>query len=116
VRKQALIEVTNMEASMKEKISLIFYNELKNNWEKKFYIEVCSQEARRGIGWWKMGIRKLKGVRGNIEQGICPMCSKEEGWSHICRCDETKSWRNDLVAKIFTSVDPEIGIRRVATK
>jgi hypothetical protein len=25
-----------------------------------------------------MGIWKLKGVRGNIEKGICPMCSKEE--------------------------------------
>jgi hypothetical protein len=88
---------------------------LKNNWEKKFYIEVCSQEARRGIGWWKMGIWKLKGVRGNIEQGMCPMCSKEEGWRHIFRCDETKSWRNDLVDKRFTSVDREIGIRRVAS-
>jgi hypothetical protein len=48
----------------------VFYIELKNNWENKLYIEVCSQEARRGIGWWKMGICKLKGVRGNIEQGI----------------------------------------------
>jgi hypothetical protein len=63
-----------------------------------------------------MGIWKLKGVTGNIERGICPMCSKEEDWSHIFRCDETKSWRNDLVHKRFTSVDPEIGIRRVATK
>jgi hypothetical protein len=43
------------------------------------------------------------------------MCSKEEGWSRIFRCDETKSWRNDLDDKRFTSVDPEIGIRRVAT-
>jgi hypothetical protein len=62
-----------------------------------------------------MGIWKLKAVRGNIEQGICPICSKEESWSHIFRCDETKSWRNDLVDKRFTSVDPEIRIRRVAT-
>jgi hypothetical protein len=91
--------------------SLVFHNELEN----KLYIEVYSQEARRGIGWWKMGIWKLKGVRGNIEQGICPMCSKEEGWSHIFRCDETKSWRNDLFDKRFTSIDPEIGTRRVAT-
>jgi hypothetical protein len=62
-----------------------------------------------------MGIWKLKGVTRNIEQGICPMCSKEHGWSHIFRCDETKSWRDDLIDKRFTSVDPEIGIRRVAT-
>jgi CRISPR/Cas system CSM-associated protein Csm2 small subunit len=73
------IERQNMEASMKEKRLLVFCDELKNNWERKLYIEVCSQEARRGTGWWKMGIRKLKGVRGNTEQGICAMCSKEEG-------------------------------------
>jgi hypothetical protein len=67
------IERQNMEASMKEKRSFAFYDEFKNNWEKKLYIEVCSQEARRGIGWWKMGIWKLKGVMGNTEQGICPI-------------------------------------------
>jgi hypothetical protein len=48
-----------------------------------------------------MGTWKLKGVRRNIEQGICPLCNKEECWSHhILRCDETKSWREDLVDKI----------------
>jgi hypothetical protein len=90
---------------------------LKNNWEKKFYTEVCTLEARRGIfiGWWKMGIWKLKGVTRNIEQGIYLLCNKEEGWSHILRCDETKSWREDLVDKRFTCVDPEIGLIRVAT-
>jgi hypothetical protein len=77
------IKRQNMEASMKEKRSLVFHNELNNNWENKLYIQVCSQEARIGIGWWKMGIWKRKGVRGKIEQGICPLFSKEEGWSHI---------------------------------
>jgi hypothetical protein len=88
---------------------------LKSRWEKKLYIEVCTQEARRGIGWWKMGIWKLKGVRRNTEQGIYPLCNKEEGWSHILRCYETNTWREDLVDKRFTSVDTEIGISRVAT-
>jgi hypothetical protein len=109
-------EGQNMKASMKEKRSLVFYNELKNNWEKKLYIEVCTQEARRGIRWWKMGIWRLNGVRGNIEQGMCPMCNKEEGWSHTLRYDETKSWREDLADKRFTSIEPEIGIRRVAAR
>jgi hypothetical protein len=36
------------------------------------------------------GYLGLKGVRGNIEQGMCPMCN-EEGWSHILRCKETIS-------------------------
>jgi hypothetical protein len=31
--------------------SLVFYNELKSSWEKKLYKAVCTQEARRGIGW-----------------------------------------------------------------
>jgi hypothetical protein len=49
-------ERQNMKASIKEKRSLVFYNRLTNSWEKKLYIEVCTQEARRGIGWRKMGI------------------------------------------------------------
>jgi CRISPR/Cas system CSM-associated protein Csm2 small subunit len=57
VRKMCMdIERQNMEASMKEKRSLVFYNELKNNWERKLYTQVCTQEARRGIGWWKIRI------------------------------------------------------------
>jgi hypothetical protein len=62
-----------------------------------------------------MGIWRLKGVRGNIEQGMCPMCNKEEGWSHILRCEEPRSWREALVDKRFTSIEPEIGIIRIAT-
>jgi hypothetical protein len=65
-----------------------------SNWEKKFYIELCTQEARGGIGWWKMGIWRWKGVRGNIEQGMCSMCNKEEGLSHILRSEVTRSWRD----------------------
>jgi hypothetical protein len=44
-----------------------------------------------------MGIWRLKGVMGNTEQGMCPMRNKEEGWSHILRCTETRSWREELV-------------------
>jgi hypothetical protein len=54
------IERQNMEASMKEKRSLVFYNELKSNWEKKLYRGMLSR-GKRCIGWWKMGIWKLKG-------------------------------------------------------
>jgi hypothetical protein len=42
------------------------------------------------------------------------MCDKEEGWSHILRYEETISWREELVDKRFTSIEPEIGIRRIA--
>jgi hypothetical protein len=42
------------------------------------------------------------------------MCNKEEGWSHILRCEETRSWRGKFVDKRFTCTEPEIGNRRVA--
>jgi hypothetical protein len=51
----------------------------------------------------------------NTEHGMCPMCSKEEGWSHILRCEKTRNWREELVDKRFTSIEPKIGIRRIAT-
>jgi hypothetical protein len=110
------IEKNNMEASMREKkITRFFCNELKSSWENKLCIELCTQEAGRGIGWWKMGIWRLKGVRGNTEQGMCPVCNKEEGWSHILRCEGTRSWREELVDKRFINIEPEIGMRRIAT-
>jgi hypothetical protein len=68
------IERQNMEESMREKRSLVFYNELKSSWEKKLYIEVCTQEARRSIGRWKMGIWRLKGVGGEIQNRECVLC------------------------------------------
>jgi hypothetical protein len=75
------------------------------------YIEVCTQEARRGVGWWKMGIWRFKDGRGHTEQGICPVCNKEEGWSHILRYEVTRSWREEHVDKRFTSIEPEIGMK-----
>jgi hypothetical protein len=102
-----VIERQNTEASMKEKRSLVFYNELKSTWEKKLYIEACTQEVRRGMGWRKMGIWRLKGVRENTEQGMCPMCNKEGGWSHILRCEGTRCWREELVDKRFTRILPK---------
>jgi hypothetical protein len=42
-----------------------------------------------------MGIWKLKGVRGNTEQGICPMCSKEEGKvKKKVKLSRYKPWRH----------------------
>jgi uncharacterized protein YprB with RNaseH-like and TPR domain len=46
---------------------------------------------------------------------MCPLCNKEEGWSHILRCEKTRSWREELVDKRFINIEPEIGIRRIAT-
>jgi predicted RNA-binding protein YlxR (DUF448 family) len=54
-------------------------------------------------------------VLEEIQNRDCVLCNKEEGWSHILRCEETRSWREELVDKRFTSIEPEIGIRRIAT-
>jgi hypothetical protein len=43
------------------------------------------------------------------------MCNKEEGWSHVLRCAETRSWREELVDKRFASIEPETGKRKIAT-
>jgi hypothetical protein len=46
---------------------------------------------------------------------MCPVCNREGGWSHILKCEEIRSWREELVDKRFTSIEPEIGMRRIAT-
>jgi hypothetical protein len=39
----------------------------------------------------------MKGIRRNNEMGICPICSKEEEWNLIMRCDETKAWNDEFL-------------------
>jgi hypothetical protein len=43
------------------------------------------------------------------------MCNKDEGWSHVLRCEETRSWREELIDKRLTSIKPETGIRKIVT-
>jgi hypothetical protein len=59
-----------------------------------------------------MGIWRLKEIRKIVEIGICPICRKEEELSHILRCDGTKTWREEILDKIFWNIDPEVGIRK----
>jgi hypothetical protein len=59
-----------MEANTREKRSLALYNELKSSWEREKYTDICTLEERKGTGWWKMGIWRLKGMRGNIDKGM----------------------------------------------
>jgi hypothetical protein len=42
---------------------------LESSWEREKYMDVCTFEERKGIGWWKMGIWRLRGIRGNIDKG-----------------------------------------------
>jgi hypothetical protein len=105
-------ERQKMEANMREKRTLALYNEFKSSWEREKYIDICTFEERKGTGWWKMGIWRLKGMRGNIDKGVCPVCRKEEGGSHILQCEGTRVWRGRWLERKFASVYPEIGIKK----
>jgi hypothetical protein len=48
-----------------------------------------------------MGIWRLKGMRGNIDKG-----------AFILQCEGTSVWRDRWLEREFTSVHPEIGIKK----
>jgi hypothetical protein len=83
---------------------------LKSSWEREKYIDICTFGERKGIGWWKMGIWRLKGMRGNIDKGVCLVCRKEGGGNHILQCEGTRVSRDRWLERKFTSIHPEIGI------
>jgi hypothetical protein len=53
--------------------------------------KVCTFEERRITSWWKMGIWRQKGIKGNTGKGTCPLSRKKEGWSHIPQCSSSSS-------------------------
>jgi hypothetical protein len=76
---------------------------LKNNWEREIYIQKSVTVRRGGIGWWKVGIWRVKGMRGSIDQGMYEETMKDGATSW-----GTKSWRHEFISKIFTSIDSEL--------
>jgi hypothetical protein len=77
---------------------------------KEICTELCTGETRRGIGLWKTGVWKLKGIGRNTEQDL--NCSKEVDWSYILRCEGTKVWKVEILDKKYRNIDIEMGIRR----
>jgi hypothetical protein len=61
-----------------------------------------------------MGTWGMKGVKGNTKQGMSTVCYKEEGCSHILRCEEIRNWREEMLDKRFTSTQPERGTLKTA--
>jgi hypothetical protein len=52
-----------------------------------------------------MGIWRLKGMRGNIDKGVCTVCSKEEGGTTSCNVKVqgsggTDGWKESLLVYI----------------
>jgi hypothetical protein len=63
------IEQQNLFANIKEKRSLIFYSEMKQEWAREEYIFCCARNERSGLAWFKTGIWKLRGMRKGFEKG-----------------------------------------------
>jgi hypothetical protein len=55
-----------MDTIVREKKSLILLNCLKRDWQKEDYTSITTQESRRNIVWWRIGIWRLKGDRKNV--------------------------------------------------
>jgi hypothetical protein len=62
---------------------------VKCEWGKEWYIDKCTRKERIGVIWWKAGIWKLKGIKGGLEKGRCPLCGGDEDEKHILlKCKE----------------------------
>jgi hypothetical protein len=48
---------------MSEKMSLVFYQEMKHKWGREEYIELDSRNERNGSGWMKTGVWNRRGIR-----------------------------------------------------
>jgi hypothetical protein len=46
-----------------------------------------------------MHLEIKESMRGNFDQGVCPVCSTEEGWSNVLKCEENGRWRDELTDK-----------------
>jgi hypothetical protein len=78
-------------AKIKERRSLIFYSEMKQEWASEEYIVCCTRNERSGLAWFRTGIWKLRGMRKGFEKGRCPICSEDEDAIHILlKCSETR--------------------------
>jgi hypothetical protein len=50
------IERQNLSSITSEKMSLVFYQEMKQKWGWGEYIELCSRNDRNGLAWMKAGV------------------------------------------------------------
>jgi hypothetical protein len=71
---------------MSEKMSLVFYQEMKQKWGREEYIELCSRNERNGLAWMKVkaGIWKLRGIRRNWKKENAPYAGATKLLSIYC--------------------------------
>jgi hypothetical protein len=79
------IEQQNLFAKIKDKSSLIFYSEMKQEWAREEYIVCCTRNEKSGMASFRTGIWKLRGMRKGFEKGRCPLCSENEDVLYVAR-------------------------------
>jgi hypothetical protein len=47
-------------------------------------------------------------MRGDICQGVCPVCRRRNYGGTSCDVKEQTNWRDKVLGKKFASIDPEI--------
>jgi hypothetical protein len=57
-------DVQNLFLNIREKISLVFYDEMKLKYGTEEYVDCCTREKRESI--WK-----LRGIKTGIKKGRC---------------------------------------------
>jgi hypothetical protein len=62
------IELQNLFENIKQKRSLIFYNEMKQELAREEYTVCCTRNERSGLAWFKAGIWKLRGMRKDLRK------------------------------------------------
>jgi hypothetical protein len=107
------IEHQNLFSKIKEKSSLIFYSEMKQEWAREQYISCCTRTEKSGLAWFKTGIWKLRGMRKGFEKGRCPLCSEEEDPIHILKCSETRKWREQFLSRKWLRLNELIDFKKI---
>jgi hypothetical protein len=46
-------EGSDLLSEVRERISLAFYNEMKQRWQKEAYVNCCYRKERIEIAWWR---------------------------------------------------------------
>jgi hypothetical protein len=107
------MERQNLFANIKEKRSLIFYSEMKQEWAREEYTVCCTRNERNGLAWFKTGIWKLRGMRIRFEKGRCPLCSEDEDAIHILKCSETRKWREKCLSRKLLVLNEGIAYTKI---
>jgi hypothetical protein len=103
-----------MFSRLSEKILLVFYQEMKQEWKREEYTDCCNRNERRGMAWWRLGIWKLRGSRKGVEKGTCLLCLGKEDTKHILlECPENNDWRMEMLCKRWLDINEKIVYRKV---